>query len=176
MEDSEEYPAVQAVEYQIKNETLRKWFNKNDERYWNFIRIYREFIDKDYIFDPSSGFFFRQTFPKKTHQEALGHTSLDIVFTRQSDLHYHEDVDEIFKVLSGHGKLYNKGTHTYLDYPLKAGKTYIIDKDSIHAFAPKSCDHLEIHLECSGVLDPAREIQVKRFDKWSHKRLMKQKF
>lgn len=149
---------------------VRDWFT-DSKRAKQFIATCHEAFPKDYNIDPKSGLLLRSPYK---HVD-LPMTALDIIFTRNGDLHYHTDVGEAVQVESGEGALYlfNKETLKFEKHELKFYKTSeFIPVGIPHCFETNEKKPLEIRLNCTGNLKDENEITLKRFDKWDGKRLV----
>lgn len=149
---------------------IREWFI-GTKREKQFIATCHESFPKGYTVDPKSGLLLRN--PYRTFDMPM--TALDIIFTRNSDLHYHTDVGEAIEVESGEGALYlfNKETLKFEKHELKFYKTSKFVPVGIpHCFETNEEKPLEIRLKCAGILKDENEIMLKRFDKWDGARLV----
>jgi len=152
----------------IRDPDVRKWYEENINpdvfEIW-----FNDFKKRNYNFDSNSGLFFKQFFPDSIIQK-LNHTDINIIFPRPVDIHYHTDVGEALSVLAGSGKLYLKkeNENEWKKYILEKGVSIFIEPYVYHTFTPKIpgfLDFLEIHLNCTGILDPKNEICIKDFYK-----------
>lgn len=148
----------------IENAHIREWFRKNVQTRV-LENIVNQFTKQGYELDPQTGLMFRDLFPEKILQE-LGSTVVDIVFTRPTDVHYHEDVNEAVYVLSGKGIFYMKGGSP-ATRRLYSGCWAYVPVNAEHGFKPTN-RFLEIRLNCSGILDPEKEVIKHRFDKFPY--------
>nr|MBA4405348.1 hypothetical protein [Nanoarchaeum sp.] len=131
---------------------VKRWYQINsDPALLNM--IVRNAEEEGYVLDPNSGLLFRDV-----NSEEL---SIDIIFPRPTDFHYHKDVHENIEVLSGKGIFINHGHEAEYFGP---GKEISVPHYWNHAFRPSKHGALEVRVTCSGVWDPAQEVVIERFD------------
>lgn len=141
---------------------VKEWYKKHMTIYL-FNRIVNEAADRGYELDPKSGLLIKQVYPEDIIKN-LGHTVVDIIFPRPTDLHFHKDVDEAIYIEYGSGSMYIQEKKSFKIINLYRGSTVFIPRNRLHAFRPDKENALEVRLECSGILDPKKEICKERFD------------
>lgn len=167
----------------VIDKPYRKWYKRNvdPDEMGNLVEYFQK---KGYILD-SSGFMLRSEYPKKINPKT-NQTTLDIIFTRPTDLHYHRDVSEFVTVLSGKAELERhqfQGIEKYANpdfskYDMSEPELDIIEKrdwfisppGEFHGYKPIRTKsdmppYLEIALICTGILNPEKEVCVERFDR-----------
>ncbi|MFH1630953.1 MAG: hypothetical protein ABIA21_01885 [Candidatus Aenigmatarchaeota archaeon] len=151
---------------QMKNNNIKSWYEKTygSDKFNELVERYVR--HKGYEFDAASGLFFR----KSVGSEIDRRTIMDIGLPRPVDWHYHTDVDEKIEVISGVGEMLmspfgeeNSGVHR-----LEKGTKIVVQKERPHGFRPDKGDVIEIHLECSGILDSAKEVCLIPFYEYLH--------
>lgn len=117
---------------------------------------------------------------KPSDTTTMDRTILDIVFARPVDLHYHEDVGEKLSVVSGNGALilgneFGESKERFCpaliignefgesEEKFCSGSEVYIPVNKVHSFRPDKNDFLEIRVDCTGILDPNKEVCVQRF-------------
>ena len=89
-------PEIKGFNEIDKDSPLGKWYHNNVPTP-QLERLYEHFKTKRYYLD-KSGFMFRNPIKNNCKEKV---TCSDVVFTRPTDLHYHEDVTQHFVALSG---------------------------------------------------------------------------
>jgi len=143
----------------ITNERVKKWYE--NDRFVNLNSVQNE-IGPEYTFLTDEGIFIGQALSEDI-------TKVKLVFPRPTDIHYHTDITENFKVISGIGSLFtfyslNNKLVSWLPSKMERGKKLTVSKNVSHSLVPILGNHLEILLTCDGKLKEKNEITVKTFD------------
>jgi len=151
----------------LPEDSVKRWY----EKYMTsarFDEIANEASEKGYTLDPRSGIFIKPIEQDKNIRP--DHTALKLIIPRPLNLHYHEDVDEYFSVLSGNGTAYvqNRGKKiTDKDFFRKIDFTknnsVFIPKNKRHTLRPNKNEALEILVRYSGFIRPQNEITEEGF-------------
>lgn len=147
----------------IENKLIYNWYYNNVNFGDLDMRIRNSEEREGYVLDTKSGLLIKKLFSDEV-TENLGQTILKIKFPRPVDYHYHKDVAETFYVERGEGVFYSQDRNLYSE--IAPGKSFHVPKNTRHSFMPKKKGVLEMLIVCSGVLDPAKEVCVKRFDEF----------
>ena len=167
----EEHVSLDALDEPYRSEIARRI----DEGF-DFDGTVERFSKEFYALQPN-GFMLRsKILAPFVKRELLESTILDIVFCRQSDIHYHTKIGELVTVLSGEGKFYfenpdNDTDTRSLGLSTTSGPVYVPPK-VLHAFVPEPGTYLEIHLVTLGGRineDGDEEIQIVPFNEWNLK-------
>jgi len=155
---------------QIRTPHVKKWYEENTKPGF-LAEVNKYALGRGYVLDPESGLFFR-SLPSYYKDNYLV-TILDGIFPRPVDLHHHLDVDEVITVIAGWGRGVKMADGECSDaepkeYSLVRGSIMYVPSRTNHSFAPQEEKVLEMHLVCSGVLNPEDEVCVKRFDEYGY--------
>jgi len=155
---------VQVID-RLEDGPIKDWYTKNKDPSL-LHKIVARAEEDGYKLDTKAGILLRPTFPELLCN-TLGHTSIDIILLRPTDIHYHTDVDKFIRILDGEGNVIicSNPDNNFIPINLNAGQSYILPLNMLHAFRPEPNSFLEFHLECNGMLNPEKEIQVTPFDK-----------
>lgn len=148
----------------IEDLAIKEWYYKN-LGYTLFNAFLEKAKEKDYVMDKKSGLFVKPAFSPE-NQERLGHSSVYIIFPRPVDLHYHEDVDEAFHVIEGTGYFYSQLEKSEREECIFPGREIYVPLGRYHSLMPNIGEYLEIRIECSGILNPKKEICVCKFGEY----------
>ncbi|UCD03690.1 MAG: hypothetical protein JSW73_04080 [Candidatus Woesearchaeota archaeon] len=159
---------MESVVDTLTNKRIEEWYKENTKP--GFLdQVVKDNKSNGYVLDKDSGLLIKQLHTPEELEE-LGYTERDIIFPRPTDYHFHPDVDETLTLLSGkgfsfEGELYDlsKSPPTLVCFGGLVKKT-VIPKEIKHMIIPKKGTTLELHLECSGILDPEKEELVRHFD------------
>jgi mannose-6-phosphate isomerase-like protein (cupin superfamily) len=165
---------VNAIRH-IGNGPVRDWYLTHVDH-----RTFHDWVTKynkeGYTLNLENGLMVR----KPSDTTTMDRTILDIVFPRPVDLHYHTDVSERLSVVSGKGALIVGNQFGESEERLCpaliignefgeseekfcSGSKVYIPVNEVHSFRPDKNNFLEIRVECTGILDPTKEVCVQRF-------------
>lgn len=160
------------IETELNPGPARDWLLKSPERAYNFQSICKTYQRKRYELNCSNGFLIKNNVPRD--DRGVLPTDLNLVFTTNSDLHLHSDVNEIVYPICGEGWLYlfDNFNQKFKKCQLTDGSRQTIRAGIPHCFETNEYNPLEIRLRCNGIWERENEIVLKRFDKWDSKRLV----